>query len=142
PVGNLRFVSWKLWAARANCLRLFRHCARAAASRTFWTAGKSRPIKTAMMAITTSNSISVKPRRVFECRRRVIAYITFIGERGRESLGSTEPGSVESGSAETAYFFAFSYKLVESQTFTVLSKLAEARCFPSGLNATRLTTPV
>ena len=34
---------------------------RAAASRTFWTAGSSRPIRMAMMAITTSNSISVKP---------------------------------------------------------------------------------
>ncbi len=32
---------------------------RAAASRTFWTAGSSRPIRMAMMAITTSNSISV-----------------------------------------------------------------------------------
>src|SRR5262249_53282099 len=35
---------------------------RAAASRTFCTAGKSRPIRMAMMAITTSSSISVKPR--------------------------------------------------------------------------------
>src|SRR5438552_1145739 len=34
---------------------------RAAASRTFCTAGRSRPIKMAMIAITTSNSISVKP---------------------------------------------------------------------------------
>src|SRR6266852_6249642 len=36
---------------------------RLAASRTFWTAGSSSPIKTAMMAITTNNSSSVKPRR-------------------------------------------------------------------------------
>src|SRR5207253_3033618 len=36
------------------------HCVRAAASRTFCTAGKSRPISTAMIAITTSSSISVK----------------------------------------------------------------------------------
>src|SRR4051794_35415595 len=41
------------------CLRLFWHLERAAASRTFWTAGSSRPISTAMMAITTSSSISV-----------------------------------------------------------------------------------
>jgi hypothetical protein len=34
---------------------------RAAASRTFCTAGKSKPIKTAMIAITTNNSIRVKP---------------------------------------------------------------------------------
>jgi hypothetical protein len=36
---------------------------RAAASRTFCTAGKSSPIKIAMIAITTSNSMSVKPDR-------------------------------------------------------------------------------
>jgi hypothetical protein len=35
-------------------------CTRAAASRTFCTAGSKSPISTAMMAITTSNSISVK----------------------------------------------------------------------------------
>src|SRR5262245_52363602 len=37
---------------------------RAAASRTFWTAGRSKPIRMAMMAITTSNSINVKPERL------------------------------------------------------------------------------
>ena len=36
---------------------------RAAASRTFCTAGKSNPIRIAMIAITTSNSMSVKPLR-------------------------------------------------------------------------------
>src|SRR5688500_14259055 len=36
---------------------------RAAASRTFWTAGSSRPMRMAMIAITTSSSISVKARR-------------------------------------------------------------------------------
>src|SRR5438105_3901985 len=36
---------------------------RAAASRTFCTAGTSSPIRMAMMAITTSSSIRVKPRR-------------------------------------------------------------------------------
>src|SRR5947209_2873349 len=33
---------------------------RIAASRTFWTAGSSRPIRTAIMAITTSSSMRVK----------------------------------------------------------------------------------
>src|SRR5262245_16121807 len=49
--------------------RLFWQVMRAAASRTFWTAGKSRPIRIAMIAMTTSSSISVKPRRCF-CRER------------------------------------------------------------------------
>src|SRR4051794_2295688 len=41
------------------------HWARRAASRAACTAGNSRAIRTAMMAITTSSSISVKPRRNF-----------------------------------------------------------------------------
>src|SRR6516164_7928636 len=45
------------------CLRLLLHCVCAAASRTFWTAGRSRPIRMAMMAITTKSSIRVKPDR-------------------------------------------------------------------------------
>jgi hypothetical protein len=36
---------------------------RLAASRTFWTAGNSKPMSTAMMPMTTSSSISVKPLR-------------------------------------------------------------------------------
>src|SRR6266478_778594 len=47
----------------ATCLRLLPHFMRLAASRIFWTAGSKRPIKTAMMAITTNNSIRVNPRR-------------------------------------------------------------------------------
>src|SRR5262245_51389265 len=49
--------------ARPICLRLLLHDMRAAASRTFCTAGSSRPIRMAMMAITTNNSINVKPAR-------------------------------------------------------------------------------
>src|SRR6266542_2287166 len=43
--------------------RLFWHWARLAASRTCWTAGTSRPISMAIIAITTSNSISVNADR-------------------------------------------------------------------------------
>src|SRR5262245_42377881 len=39
---------------------LFLHLMRAAASRTFCTAGSNNPISMAMIAMTTSNSISVK----------------------------------------------------------------------------------
>jgi hypothetical protein len=45
---------------------------RLAASRTFCTAGKSKPIRIAMMAITTSSSISVKPRRL--CERAIVFF--------------------------------------------------------------------
>src|ERR1035438_9705087 len=41
---------------------LLMHCKRAAASRTFCTAGTSRAIRMAMIAITTSSSINVNPR--------------------------------------------------------------------------------
>src|SRR5579883_3160233 len=49
--------------ASPSCLRLLVHWARRAASRAAWTAGRSRAISTAMIAITTSSSISVKPAR-------------------------------------------------------------------------------
>src|SRR4051794_35841980 len=48
--------------ARPICFRLLTHCDRRAASRAAWTAGKSRAIRTAMMAMTTRSSMSVKPR--------------------------------------------------------------------------------
>src|SRR4051812_49845603 len=49
--------------AMPNCLRLFWQLIRAAASRTFCTAGRRRPIRMAMIAITTNSSISVKASR-------------------------------------------------------------------------------
>src|SRR4051794_30970484 len=48
---------------------LLLHRIRAAASRTFCTAGKRSPIRIAMIAITTSSSISVKPFRVALMKR-------------------------------------------------------------------------
>src|SRR5947209_6835084 len=47
--------------ARAICLRLLTHCDRRAASRAACTAGSKSAIKTAMIAMTTRSSISVKP---------------------------------------------------------------------------------
>jgi len=52
-----------LWAASAICLTLLAQRVRLAASRTFWAAGSSRPMSTAMMAMTTSSSISVNADR-------------------------------------------------------------------------------
>src|SRR5207302_1680501 len=63
------YVSAQWMVARPTCLRLFVHERRAAASRTFCTAGSRSPIKTAIMAITTSNSIRVKPRQRLKIRR-------------------------------------------------------------------------
>src|SRR5579884_1381485 len=51
--------------ARVICLRLLVHCERRAASRADWTAGRSRAIRTAMIAMTTRSSIRVKARRFF-----------------------------------------------------------------------------
>src|SRR5215468_7124071 len=56
--------------ANPICLRLLVHWSLAADSRTFWTAGSSSPIRTAMMAITTSSSMSVKA-----VRRRETVYM-------------------------------------------------------------------
>src|SRR6185295_16803803 len=51
------------------CFKLLEHVIRLAASRTFWTAGSKRPIRMAMMAMTTRSSISVKPRRRTDQKR-------------------------------------------------------------------------
>src|SRR5437588_12657465 len=61
--GNLSEVEWKLCRPMPICLRLLLHDMRAAASRTFCTAGSKRPMRMAMIAITTNNSIKVKPGR-------------------------------------------------------------------------------
>src|SRR5579884_1920552 len=58
--------------AVTSCLRLFWHCERAAASRTFWTAGTSRAIRIAMIAITTNSSINVNAPRAAPYRRLMI----------------------------------------------------------------------
>src|SRR6516165_9147021 len=68
--------------------RLFWQPVRAAASRTFCTAGRSRPMSTAMMAITTNSSISVKAVRAFDRVRReyrdtVLTLVTGTEERVR-----------------------------------------------------------
>src|SRR5262249_7004484 len=59
--GTVLVVSVYMWVARPICLRLFVHVIRLAASRTFCTAGRRRPMRTAMMGMTTSSSISVNP---------------------------------------------------------------------------------
>src|SRR4029077_3378750 len=45
----------------ASCLRLLLHDMRVDASRIFWTAGNKSAMRMPMMAITTNNSMSVKP---------------------------------------------------------------------------------
>ena len=62
--GSLPWLDSWLWNAKPICLMLFEQLMRLAASRTFCTAGTNRPTNTAMMAITTSNSISVKAERL------------------------------------------------------------------------------
>ena len=49
--------------AMPSCFRLFEHWRRRAASRADWTAGRTRAITRAIIAMVTSTSISVKPRR-------------------------------------------------------------------------------
>src|SRR5258708_35780316 len=55
--------------ARPSCLRLLAHLMRAAAARTFCTAGSSRPIRMAMIAMTTNSSMSVNADRLREWLR-------------------------------------------------------------------------
>jgi hypothetical protein len=53
-----------LWTASAICFRLLVHWARRAASRAACTAGSNSAMSTAMIAMTTSNSMSVNPREL------------------------------------------------------------------------------
>src|SRR5262249_41973177 len=69
-------------------------------------------------------------------REPLAVLMTFRDRRIHGFLGSHPPA----GATAPVYFACFVSRRVSSQTFTVLSKLAEARRFPSGLNATRLTT--
>src|SRR5262245_31692436 len=65
--------------ARPICFRLFTHWVRLAASRTFWTAGSSSAIRMAIMAITTSSSMSVKAGR-----RRHLKELMIVLRQGSE----------------------------------------------------------
>src|SRR5437763_3681622 len=71
-LGNRSSASWQACSPIPICFRLFWHLDRAAASRTFWTAGSSRPMRMAMMAITTSSSISVNADRGRRARKEDI----------------------------------------------------------------------
>src|SRR3954451_19303169 len=75
-------LSWpSYWCrARPSCFMLFVHWALRADSRAACTAGKSRPIRTAMIAITTKSSMSVKPRlRIVQLLAHLeIALIEFV----------------------------------------------------------------
>src|SRR6516225_4597202 len=61
----------KLCMVKLVCLRLLWHCIRAAASRTRQVAGTNRAIRMAMMAMTTSISMRVKPGLVRRICRMV-----------------------------------------------------------------------
>src|SRR3954469_5067431 len=76
------------------CFRLFVHWIRRAASRAAWTAGNSRAISTAMMAMTTRSSISVKPRpRIERLEGRGMAG----GPETREERGRSAGGPLVHG---------------------------------------------
>jgi len=57
-------ASWYDWTATPSWCRLLLLEILAADSRTFCTADRSRPMRTAMIAMTTSSSISVKAPRL------------------------------------------------------------------------------
>ncbi len=80
PFGNVEFADSKFITPSASCLALLTHWDLRAASRAACTAGSSSAISTAMIAMTTSNSISVKPRRC----------LTMVRGSNRELFGVNE----------------------------------------------------
>src|SRR5437763_1251294 len=89
--------------ARPICFRLLTHWERRAASRAAWTAGRSRAISTAMIAMTTRSSIRVKPL-LREIMRRALGRVEsgmgrFLPGRpgGRRLLDARPLGQLGSG---------------------------------------------
>ena len=64
PSGSSLLALSKLVIAKPSCRMLFRHDERRADSRAAWTAGSSRATRMPMIAITTSSSTRVNPRRL------------------------------------------------------------------------------
>src|SRR5262249_2175993 len=94
--GKAPLVSWALWRASPICFKLFALWARMAASRTFCTAGNSRPISTAMIAMTTRSSMRVNARGLRLRFRNIPTSVDRESGWFRQSLlakpGGTEPG--------------------------------------------------
>src|SRR5438132_1484278 len=65
---------------------------RLAASRTFWTAGSKRPIRMAMMAMTTNSSMRVNPRRGFPTVATMTRSSGPMKQTRREPRPGREPG--------------------------------------------------
>ena len=80
PTGNWFLASWKFCSASMICRVLLAQLLRRADSRAACTAGRSRPTSPPMIAITTSSSTSVKPRRCRNARGQSIgpAKSTFV----------------------------------------------------------------
>src|SRR5262245_10468856 len=97
-------MSWWLWQAMAIWCRLLPHWVRAAASRTFWTAGTSKPIRMAIIAIKTSNSISVKPLRWV--RGRTTGHTSRKERKGRNQVVCSRGGSMAGGKGSLRQFVA------------------------------------
>src|SRR5262249_40890458 len=103
-------------AARLSCLRLFLHLTTLAASRTFCTAGTSRPISTAMMAMTTSKSMRVKAGRPI-CG--FCMGLLFRGRNGEKNdqlrgLNTHDPGGINQvGASSTVAGLSFPMKIVD-----------------------------
>src|SRR5262245_35489578 len=90
--GKYWYVSWWLCNPRPICFRLLVQLMRLAASRIFWTAGRRRPIRIAMMAITTNNSIKVNADLV-EKRRSI--FTSGFRSGNDETSGGGQMGEVE-----------------------------------------------
>src|SRR3954462_1787344 len=83
PGGRVPFTSWKLFIAMPYCLRLLTHWIRLAAARADCTAGSNKAMRTAMIAMTTSSSIRVKPLERRDIRESPGSCVKgTLGERG------------------------------------------------------------
>jgi len=75
-----------IWLPSPTCFKLLRHDTRRVFSLAFAKAGNSIAARIAMMAMTTSNSMSVNPKSFLDALKHVFKHATISRER-RGSLG-------------------------------------------------------
>src|SRR3954462_13359331 len=82
-MGGTAWLASRRWCGPGrSCFRLLPHGARRAASRADWTAGRSRAMSTAMIAMTTRSSMSVKAERL----PRILMAMSLDDNEGRTLL--------------------------------------------------------
>jgi hypothetical protein len=130
-------VSVYIARAMPICLRFEEQLIRRAAPRAAWTAGKRRPISIAMMAMTTSSSMSVKPAGRAEGRRAMDANLS-AGPGERVPFDPPAHGSLQTVCERPARMLMAeaSEQKLDGQVFWLTARNGSRTAFPPGGSGT------